>query len=53
MLEFIVLGKVPGTQFEITFNGVLVATGAILIIVELALFYRHYKNSRITPTQSA
>ncbi len=40
MLEFIVLGIVPGTRFNITFAWVLAAAAIFLIVLEI----RYHKN---------
>ena len=40
MLEFIVLGIVPGTRFNITFSWVLAAAAVFLIVLEI----RYHKN---------
>lgn len=41
MLEFIVLGNVPGTQFNITFSWVLAVTAVFLIVMEIR-YHKHY-----------
>lgn len=40
MLEFIVLGNVPGTHFNITFSWILALTAVFLIVLEV----RYHKN---------
>lgn len=39
MLDFLVLGQVPGTHFQITFNGVLFIIGCLLVAVEVHIIY--------------
>lgn len=43
MLEFIVLGLIPGTQVQLTFNGVLLITAILLTAVELYFLYQRHK----------
>jgi hypothetical protein len=40
MLEFIVLGIIPGTHYQITFNWILAAASLILIIIKARTFVR-------------
>lgn len=40
MLEFIVLGNVPGTHFNITFSWILALAAVFLIVLEI----RYHKN---------
>jgi hypothetical protein len=37
MLEFIVLGEIPGTSFQITFSQLLLLTASMLIAYELRI----------------
>lgn len=42
MLEFIVLGQIPGTSIQITYAQVIILVASILVAKELRLFhYRH------------
>ena len=41
MLEFIVLGKVPGTHFNITYSWVLALAAGLLIMLEIR-YHRNY-----------
>lgn len=42
MLEFIVLGQIPGTSIQITYAQVIILVASILVANELRLFrYRH------------
>ncbi|MDB5185935.1 MAG: hypothetical protein JWL85_458 [Candidatus Saccharibacteria bacterium] len=38
MLELIILGRVPGTELQITFNWVLIATGVLLASYAVQIF---------------
>lgn len=41
MLEFIVLGKVPGTQIQLSFQATLLLCAAILLVLKLVWPFRH------------
>lgn len=45
MLDFLVLGQVPGTHFQITFNGITLIAGCLLIAVEVHILYPHVISS--------
>lgn len=51
MLEFIVLGNVPGTSFQITFNWVLIISGILVGVPVLQAMikqtYRMLKHTKI------
>jgi hypothetical protein len=42
MLELIVLGRIPGTSFQITFDWAIFLAGLFLLALELQLLRRHY-----------
>lgn len=45
MLEFIVLGHVPDTNLQLTFNGVLYVSIILLALLQLRLLRRRYHHS--------
>lgn len=55
MLEFIVLGKIPGTHFEITFRGLLLVLGLSLLVGEssrMLLHHWHQRHSSVNLSQT-
>ena len=49
MLEFIVLGIVPGTHFNITFSWILAISAVFLIVLEI----RYHKNYALKVNEAA
>lgn len=46
MLQFLVLGQVPGTHLQINFSGVLIVTATLLATYEFSrVFRRHMERS--------
>ncbi len=50
MLEFIVLGQIPGTHIEITFRGVLFFITIAVTIIEINSGWRHNRQSSQSTT---
>ncbi len=48
MLEFVVLGQIPGTNIIVTFNGVMLAVPILLVMAELVYVFRRQIKSSIT-----
>jgi len=46
MLEFIVLGQVPGTHIQLNLTGVLLVWAGLMVTAKMALSYRHYHKLR-------
>ncbi len=44
MLNFIVLGLIPGTHLQITFSWVLLAAAVLMVIIEI-LYRRNYRST--------
>ncbi len=47
MLELIVLGRIPGTHIQITFNWFLLAVAVLLGMVELRTLYLRHREEII------
>lgn len=44
MLEFIVLGQVPGTQIQLNFTGVLLIAAVLVFVAKTSVkYYRYHK----------
>lgn len=54
MLEFIVLGQIPGTSFQINFSeliaGISLILAIVIICIELARIRKHYLNKQTAQT---
>lgn len=53
MLEFIVLGQIPGTTIEITFKGVLIIAATLLATYDFMHIMRRRQSSMTKPEEIA
>ncbi len=54
MLEFIVLGNVPGTQIQLSFNDSLLVSAWVLVLLEaFIILQRHRRNVRVAKGASS
>lgn len=53
MLDFFVLGEIPGTNMVITFSWVLIAGAILLGFGQATIFYNRYKLSIVTTQDNA
>ncbi len=53
MLEFMVLGEIPGTQIQLNFADVLLAAAWVLVFIEVSILLHRHRHATKTALQNA